>query len=218
MLQVLAVPQLHHVGALAAAVGGVNVESKRDGSLGMVDRALLDQQRPVVLQVGRHVDLDIAQANFDWLGSMPAMVIAAFVFLPYYWRAGVYTIPEFLGRRYNGAVQVIQAIIWLSFMISMLGVMLWTSAVFLGTVLDWNTSTAIWVTVAVVGVYTVSGGLTAVVMTDVMQMVVMFIGAGALLVLSMWETGGWSGMTKTVTELGAAYRDHFTLLDRKSVV
>ncbi len=154
----------------------------------------------------------IAQANFDWLGSMPAMVIAAFVFLPYYWRAGVYTIPEFLGRRYNGAVQVIQAIIWLSFMISMLGVMLWTSAVFLGTVLDWNTSTAIWVTVAVVGVYTVSGGLTAVVMTDVMQMVVMFIGAGALLVLSMWETGGWSGMSKTVTELGATYRDHFTLL------
>ena len=36
---------------------------------------------------------------------MPAMVIAAFVFVPYFWRSGVFTIPEFLGRRYNTAVQ-----------------------------------------------------------------------------------------------------------------
>jgi len=154
----------------------------------------------------------IAQANFDWIGSMPAMVIAAFVFLPYYWRAGVYTIPEFLGRRYSGTVQVIQALIWLGFLISMLGVLLWTSAVFLGTVLGWNTTTAIWVTVAIVGIYTVSCGLTAVVMTDVMQMIVMFVGAGALLVLSLWEAGGWSGMVRTVLALGPQYHDHFTLL------
>lgn len=154
----------------------------------------------------------IAQANFDWIGSMPAMVIAAFVFLPYYWRAGVYTIPEFLGRRYSGTVQLIQAVIWLGYLVAMLGVLLWTSAVFLSTVLEWETSTAIWVTVAVVGIYTVAGGLTAVVMTDVMQMIVMFVGAGALLILSLWETGGWNGMTQTVLDLGEAYRDHFTLL------
>ncbi len=154
----------------------------------------------------------IAQANFDWIGSMPAMVIAAFVFLPYYWRAGVYTIPEFLGRRYNSAVQVIQAVIWLFFLISMLAIMLWTSAVFLGTILGWDTYVAIWVTVAIVGIYTASGGLTAVVMTDVMQMIVMFIGAGALLVLSLWEVGGWTNLVTRVQSMGDAYQGHFTLL------
>lgn len=154
----------------------------------------------------------IAQANFDWIGSMPAALFAAFIFVPYYWRAGVYTIPEFLGRRYNGAVQLIQAIIWLGFMLVMLAIMLWTSAKFLGGVLGWDPITAIWVTVAIVGIYTVSGGLAAVVMTDVMQMTVMFIGAAALLVLSIWETGGWNAMQEQILAQGPETQDHFTLL------
>ena len=40
----------------------------------------------------------IAQANWDWIGSVPALLLAAFIFVPYYWRAGVYTLPEFIGR------------------------------------------------------------------------------------------------------------------------
>jgi len=154
----------------------------------------------------------VSQANFDWIGSMPAAIIAAFIFIPYYWRAGVYTIPEFLGRRYNAGVQVLQAVIWLVYMLVMLAIMLWSSAVFLKTLMGWDTSTAIWLTVIVVGFYTVSGGLAAVVMTDVVQMVVMFIGAGALFVLSLWETGGWEAMQATILAEGPHTKDHFNLL------
>ena len=67
----------------------------------------------------------ITAANFDWIGSMPAMAIAAFFFIPYYWRSGVYTIPEFLGRRYNVLVQVLHGGIWGIFLLTMLAVMLW---------------------------------------------------------------------------------------------
>jgi solute:Na+ symporter, SSS family len=154
----------------------------------------------------------LAQANFDWLGSVPAMVVVAFLFVPFYWRSGVCTLPEFLGRRYGSPVRFAQAIIWLGFQISMLAVMLWTSAVFLGAVLGWDPRTAIWITVIVVGVYTYAGGLTAVVMTDVIQLVVMFIGAGALLVLSFWKIGGWSGLVETVHARGPEFANHFQLL------
>lgn len=154
----------------------------------------------------------IAQANFDWIGSMPAMLLAAFIFIPYYWRTGVFTIPEFLGRRYNFAVQMIEAVIWLGFMFTMLAIMLWMSAVFLNSVFGLNQTVAIWLTVAIVGVYTVSGGLAAVVMTDVMQLVVMFVGAAALLTLSMIETGGWSGLKAHIEALGPETADFFTLL------
>ena len=115
----------------------------------------------------------LAQANFDWLGSVPAMVIVAFVFVPFYWRSGVCTLPEFLGRRYGPAVRFFQAVIWLGFLLSMLAVMLWTSAVFLNTVLGMPSQAAIWLTVFVVGIYTILGGLAAVVVTDAMQMVIM---------------------------------------------
>jgi len=154
----------------------------------------------------------LAQANFDWIGSMPAMLIAAFVFVPYYWRTGVFTIPEFLGRRYNSAVQFLQALIWLGFMFSMLAIMLWMSATFLADVFGISKIVAVWITVAVVGIYTVSGGLAAVVMTDVMQMIVMFVGAAALLVLSFEETGGWAGMREAVLAEGPETADHFSLL------
>jgi SSS family solute:Na+ symporter len=154
----------------------------------------------------------LAQANFDWLGSLPALVIVAFLFVPFYWRSGVCTLPEFLGRRYGAPVRFFQAVIWLGFQISMLAVMLWTSAVFLSTVMGWSTAEAIWTTVAVVGIYTFLGGLTAVVMTDVIQMVIMFIGATALLVLCFWKIGGWGSLVDTVVSRGPEFAEHFRLL------
>jgi SSS family solute:Na+ symporter len=154
----------------------------------------------------------VAQANFDWIGSVPAVLLAAFVFLPYYWRAGVYTIPEFLGRRYNAGVQWLQALIWLAFMAVNVALMLWMSSVVLNTVLGWSTPVAITVTAVLVGLYTVTGGLAAVVMTDVLQVVVMFVGAGALVVLSVWDAGGWSHMSQTILAQPDASPNYFTLL------
>lgn len=154
----------------------------------------------------------ISAANFDWMGSMPAMVVAAFIFMPYYWRANVYTIPEFLGRRYNAGVQIIHAGIWGCFMLFMLCMIFWFTASFLNTVLGWNVYVSIAVTMAVVGLYTFSGGLAAVVMTDVIQMTVMFVGGLALLALCMWEVGGWGALQEQVLAKGPEYADHFTLL------
>ena len=47
-------------------------------------------------------------------------------------------------------------------------------------VLGWDPNLSIWVTAGIVGIYTISGGLTAVVMTDVLQLVIMFLGGGVL--------------------------------------
>ena len=154
----------------------------------------------------------IAQANFDWIGSVPALLIAAFIFVPYYWRAGVYTLPEFLGRRFNNATRWVLASVLLLFMVLTLSILLWTSSVFLNDVLGWNPIVGIWVTAIIVGIYTVSGGLAAVVMTDVMQMIVMFVGTAALLILGMWEVGGWSGLQEAILAQPNTSEDYFRLL------
>ncbi len=153
----------------------------------------------------------IAVANFDWMGSMPAMVIAAFLFIPYFWRSGVYTIPEFLGKRYNAGVQMIHALLWGIFLFVMLGVMLGTTAKLLNTVLGWNFQFSLWLMVFIVGIYTYSGGLAAVVMTDVIQMIVMFVGGLAMALLCIWEAGGWSGMKAKILAMDG-HADHFTIL------
>ncbi len=155
----------------------------------------------------------VSAANFDWMGSMPAMVIAAFVFVPYFWRSGVFTIPEFLGRRYNTAVQFINGLIWAVVLFFMLAIMQWLSAdKLMHTILGWNPYLTLWLTAIITGIYTFSGGLTAVVFTDVVQLIVMYVGGFGLLALSLWEVGGWSALQTKILAMGPQYQDHFKLL------
>ena len=166
----------------------------------------------LITGAGAAYDRGMAQANFDWIGSVPALLLAAFIFVPYYWRAGVFTLPEFLGRRYNGGTRWILAGMLMIFMVLTLSIMLWMSAVFLKEILLWDPILAIWVTALIVGIYTVTGGLAAVVITDVMQLIVMFVGTAALLILGMWEVGGWSGLMENVLAQPEASADYFRLL------
>ncbi|MDZ7262033.1 MAG: sodium/solute symporter [candidate division KSB1 bacterium] len=140
----------------------------------------------------------LAQANYEWIGAIPAMVLSAMLFVPYYWKAGVYTVPEFLGKRYNTAVRVIEAILWGTFLACVLGVFFWASGIMLQTYLGIPINLALIITAVIVGIYTVTGGLAAVAMTDVVQLLVMFIGGIALTVLGLWVVGGWEGMVAKI--------------------
>lgn len=150
----------------------------------------------------------IAQANYEWIGAIPAMVLAAMLFVPYYWKAGVYTVPEFLGRRYNTAVRVIEAILWGAFLACVLGVFFWASGLMLNEYLGIPVEISLLITALIVGIYTITGGLAAVAMTDVVQLLVMFIGGIALTVLGLWTVGGWSGLVEAIKP---ANPDHFKL-------
>jgi len=155
----------------------------------------------------------VSAANFDWMGSMPAMVIAAFVFVPYFWRSGVFTIPEFLGRRYNTGVQFVNGLIWAVVLFFMLAIMQWLSAdKLMHTILGWNTYWTLAITAIITGIYTFSGGLTAVVFTDVVQLIVMYVGGFGLLALSVWKVGGWTSLHDKILAMGPAYQNHFKLL------
>ena len=73
----------------------------------------------------------ISPGNFDWIGSVPAMILAAFIFVPYFWKAGIYTIPQYLGRRYNDGVRTIASLTWIIFFAFQLGILFWANGVFL---------------------------------------------------------------------------------------
>ena len=154
----------------------------------------------------------IVVGNFDWIGSVPAMILAALVFVPYYWRAGVYTIPEYLGRRYNVWVRTVQAVIWVVFMAFGLGVILWATGVMVSEITGLPIMLTILIAAVIVGFYTVSGGLSAVVMVDVIQLVIMFVGSAAVVILGLWELGGVGAMVAKIKALGPEYANHFDLI------
>jgi SSS family solute:Na+ symporter len=154
----------------------------------------------------------IAVANFDWIGCIPAMVVAAFIFIPYYWRAKVFTVPEFLGRRYNQFVRSLVALIWGVFFLFMLGIFFYTAALTMNILCGWPINFSIILIATAVGIYTFFGGLSAVVFLDSIQCVILFIGSFIILGIAMFKVGGYSELVDTVSSMGDNWSQHFNLL------
>jgi SSS family solute:Na+ symporter len=159
--------------------------------------------------VGQTFRHGIVLGNMDWIGSMPALILVAFVFIPYYWRSGVYSVPEYLGRRYNQEVRLVQTIAWTLFMVSNLGITFWALAEMFHGLFGWDH----WMTIAVMSVFTgtcaISGGLLSSVWTDVIQVLVMLTGATIVLVKGLVRLGGVGAMKEKILEAG--HTGHFTL-------
>lgn len=150
----------------------------------------------------------LAQANYEWIGAIPAMILAAFIFIPFYWKAGVVTVPEYMGMRYNQAVRAIEAFFIGTFMVFQLGVLLWASGLMLNTFLGWNIYLSILLVAVIVGLYTVAGGITAVTITDTVQVLIMVVGGLAVAVLGFIKAGG---IAPVFTSILRDHPDHFHL-------
>ncbi len=150
----------------------------------------------------------IVQANYEWLGAIPAMIFASLLFIPFYWKSGVYTVPEFLGKRYSTAVRTIEAVLWTLFLACTLGIFFWASGLMLHTYLGWPLQLSIILIAIIVGVYTVTGGLAAVAMTDVVQMLMMLVGGLAVMIIGFNLTHGWSGLVSMIKPM---HPQHFQL-------
>ncbi|HAL42134.1 MAG TPA: hypothetical protein DCP57_06790 [Gammaproteobacteria bacterium] len=148
---------------------------------------------------GNAYDVGIAQANFEWIGAIPAMILASLVFIPLYWRAGVYSIPEYLGLRYRQEVRVIAALIASLFAVFALGVAMWALALTLETYLGWPIWLGVLVSGSVVGLYSVTGGLAAVAMTDAIQVSIMFACGLIIVFLGISQAGGLATFADTFT-------------------
>ncbi len=143
----------------------------------------------------------LVMANFDLIGCVFPVLVAAFLFMPYLWLAGVYTIPEYLGRRYNETVRTLVGVCLALSMVAMLGVIYVSAASMFGTLLGWSFEMSILITALVVGLYTVIGGLKAVVYTDFVSCIVLIVGAALICLIGLGEVGGWEALRAKVSAL-----------------
>jgi solute:Na+ symporter, SSS family len=153
----------------------------------------------------------IVMMNFDFVACMFPVLIAAFLFMPLFWDAGVTTIPEYLGRRYNVAVRTFFAVIWSLFMVGTVATILVSAAEMFQGLLGWSFWFSVGLTCVLVGLFTTSGGLKAVAFTDVVSCVVLIAGAGLLCGIGLWKVGGVSAMVTKVSALPWT-SEHFHLL------
>ena len=99
----------------------------------------------------------LVMMNFDFIGCAFPVLAAAFLFMPFLWIAGVYTVPEYLGRRYNSTVRTFFALIWAFFMMGTVGTILVSAAVMFEALLGWSFWWSVGITAVVVGIFTTIG-------------------------------------------------------------
>ena len=153
----------------------------------------------------------IVMMNFDFVGCTFAVLIAAFLFMPLFWDAEVTTIPEYLGRRYNTAVRTFFAVIWALFMVGTVATILVSAAAMFEGLLGWSFWFSVGLTSVLVGIFTTSGGLKAVAITDAVSCVVLIAGAALLCAIGLWHVGGPAAMIERVSALPWT-AEHFELL------
>ena len=165
----------------------------------------------LVGMLGIGYSIGFAQAHFEY-GAIAALLILAFVFLPMYRSMGVYTLSEYLAKRYDERSSVLySAFSILSIVIVRMALGFYIGARALsylldGTPLEIGYTAGILIFAVVTATYTIVGGLKAVIWTDVMQSALLLLAGTfvAVLVFSQPEIGGLGGLLAKDAALPAA--------------
>jgi SSS family solute:Na+ symporter len=122
------------------------------------------------------------------------------IFLPFYQRSGVFTMPEFLEKRFDHRSRWILSVFSIAaYVLTKISVTIYAGGVVVSALLGIDFWTGAIATVVLTGIYTVLGGMRAVIYTEAIQAVVLVIGAAVLTLIGLDQIGGWESMKETVT-------------------
>ena len=156
----------------------------------------------------------MAQAHWEMHGWM--ILLLGWVFVPFYSRSMVYTMPEFLERRYNKESRGILTWISLaSYVLTKVSVTVMAGGLALHTLLGINFWVAAVALVVITAIYTVIGGMESVLKTSILQTPILLIGSIVILWIGLKELGGWNEMMSICTAQPVnEYGDNLTTLMR----
>ena len=132
----------------------------------------------------------LAVGHFEWLACLILLVLG-WVFVPFYLRSNVFTMPEFLERRFSRHCAVyLAAISIIAYIFTKISVQLYAASVVLERIAGWSLVKTAIVLVVATGIYTIAGGLAAVIYTDTVQTLILITGAVALTIIGLHRVGG----------------------------
>jgi len=138
-----------------------------------------------------HVGLAIA--SYEWMAAI-TLVVVAFAFLPYFLRAGIYTMPEFLEVRYNATARTIMAVATLFIYMILLGSVTYAGALTINTMAgkmgyDVTVASAALVIGLIAMVYVTAGGLKACAWADLIQGSALILGGAVVMIYAFKKLG-----------------------------
>lgn len=155
----------------------------------------------VIGMTGSGFAIGLAIASYEWMAAITLIIVGKY-FLPVFLRMRVYTMPQFLEMRYNGAVRSVMAVFWLGvYTLVNLASILWLGALTIRTMTGLELNYGIAVLAAFAAVYSLYGGLKAVALTDIIQVAVLVAGGLLISWLSLNTVSDGNGAIAGFTKL-----------------
>jgi SSS family solute:Na+ symporter len=149
---------------------------------------------------GAGLSSGLAVGHYEICASI-ILLILGWVFVPFYLRSAVYTMPEFLERRYGPASRWYLAVISIiGYVLTKISVTIFAGGIVFEALLGVPFWTGAIVVVAITGLYTVFGGLRAVLYTELIQMFVLIGGAVLATGIGLSKLGGWNTMVEAAPD------------------
>jgi len=138
-------------------------------------------------------------ASYEWMAALTLLIVGV-LFLPVFLKNQIYTMPEFLKRRYGPNIQFVMAIFWLILYVFVnLTSIIWLGATAFSTVTGFTQMQSMLILAAFTGAYALYGGLKAIALTDVVQVTMLVLGGLVIVFIALTRVSG------DVSALGALH-------------
>ncbi|MEE6495459.1 hypothetical protein FKM82_002058 [Ascaphus truei] len=143
----------------------------------------------------------LAVGGFEWNATW-VLVALGWIFVPVYIASGVVTMPEYLKKRFGGhRIRIYMSVLSLIlYIFTKISTDIFSGALFIQVSLGWNIYLSTVILLIVTAIYTVAGGLTAVIYTDTLQTIIIVVGAFILMFISFDKIGWYPGLEQKYME------------------
>ncbi len=151
----------------------------------------------------------ILATHWYWIGAIPAMLFLAIVMMPFYYISKTHSVPGYLKLRFGESTRGLSAVTFAFMTVLMSGINMYSMALVMKVVLGWDINFSIWVSSVTVAIYVALGGLRSAIFNEVLQFVLIWLGALLIPILGLKETGGWAGLQQRLAaNLGSTDYTH----------
>ena len=158
----------------------------------------------------------LAIATYEWMAALTLIVVGKF-FLPIFIKKEIYTIPEFVEKRFSSQLKTILAVFWIGLYVFVnLASVLYLGGLALQTILGVDMITAIIGLAAFAAAYSLYGGLSAVAWTDIIQVVVLVLGGFVTTYLALDTVSGGDGFFGGLVKIYDSVPERFDMILEKS--
>src|SRR6202045_1135067 len=150
---------------MTAWVAGLSFLSANLGSLELLGWA------------GSSYQYGILAVHWYWIGAIPAMLFLGIVMMPFYYISKTHSVPGYLKLRFGESSRTLSSVCFAFMTVLMSGINMYSMALVMKVVLGWDINFSIWISSLTVGIYVVLGGLLSAIFNEVLQFVLIWLGA-----------------------------------------